>query len=174
MIPLASFLPQILRQRPLLFWSGLLAALAMVGLIVPVDWSPSGAKGLMNRPEPLDAFSDRVVEIDRSLQNGETVEVDPRRALEIHLYLGTRRLVRAGEMSHSDMQRARHMLREMHAQLDREQSAAARRSVRQMWLDRIVEKIPRLDREQVGEELEMLHRQMDEHLETAARGDGQK
>ncbi|MFB6350579.1 MAG: hypothetical protein ABEN55_21905 [Bradymonadaceae bacterium] len=150
-----------------MFWSVLLGALAIVGLLVPVDWNPVvGSEGLVNRPEPLNAFSERVVAIDRSLQNNETVEVEANRAFEIHLYLGARRLVRAGEMSHDDMRRARDLLREMHAQLRREQTEGAREAVRAMWLDRLVEEIPRLDRKKVDEELETLHRQIKAYLMT--------
>lgn len=160
--------PQIVKERPLIFWSALLGLLGLIGLVVPVEWAAvdGGSGGLFDRPEQLDAFSKRVVEIDKSLQNGQSVTVEADREFDIHVYLASRRLTRAGGISHDEMKQAQGMLREMHLQLRREQTPAAKRSIRGMWLDRIVEEMPRLDRTEVDRELTNLHEQIEAHTET--------
>ncbi len=161
-------IPQIVKERPLLFWSALLGMLAIVGMLLPVDWHVDAEGGLLGRAQPLDAFSERIVEIDRALQEGRRVQVEAERAMDVHLYLASRRLVRAGDMSHDDMKRAQELLGEMHAQLRREQTPAAKESVRSMWLDRLVEHIPRLDRDEVDREIARLHEQLEANLRTGA------
>lgn len=159
--------PQIVKERPLLFWSALLGLLGLIGLLVPVEWAAVGdSGGLLDRPEQLHAFSERVVEIDDSLQNGQSVTVDADHEFDLHLFLASRRLTRAGGMSHEEMKQAQGMLREMHVQLSREQTPAAKNSIRGMWLDRIVEEMPRLDRAEIDRELTNLHKQIERHMST--------
>lgn len=159
--------PQIVKERPLMFWSALLGLLGLIGLLVPVEWAAVGnSGGLLDRPDRLHAFSERVVEIDESLQNRQSVTVDADHEFDIHVYLASRRLTRAGGISHDEMKQAQRMLREMHRQLQRGQTPVAQKSIRGMWLDRIVEEMPRLDRAEVDRELINLHEQLERHMST--------
>jgi hypothetical protein len=153
-------LPDILRNRPLLFWAAVFLALPALLLALPLEWSNTKTPSIFHRDQPLDVYSERVDRIDRKLADGRIVRLTEKRLSQVRPMLQARRLLGAGPMSADEMRRALKLCREMNRQIARETRPASRDAVRQHWYDRLADELRRLDPKKVADELEQLRAQL--------------
>ncbi len=164
-------LPDILRERPLMFWAVIFMLIPLGALILPLDWANTGQMTFINADQKyLDAFAPRVTEIDRTLRQGESVDISERRWARIRPYIQARRLTGAGAMSQNELQRAVDMFRRRNRRVADETTEGSKRAVRDFWADRFAETFPRLNREVIPRVLQTLRDQIDKRvrLETSA------
>lgn len=157
-------IPDLLRDRPLIFWAAVFLAVPAIAAILPLDWSAPEGKGIFEMKPKLSPFSERVVEIDRRLEAGEPVELTRKRWAKVRPMIQARRLTRAGPMSEPEMRRAMRLIEEMNRQVGRESSPDSKSAVRDLWYDRLADELPRLHADRIAPALDALRGQVDQHL----------
>ena len=159
----------LLRDRPLIFWAVVFLAVPAIAAVLPLDWSAPEGKGIFEMKPKLSPFSDRVVEIDRNLAAGRSVELPRKRWQKIRPMLQARRLTQAGPMSQGEVRRAMDLLTEMNRQIAREPNPDSKAAVRTLWHDRLADELPRLHADRIGPALEKLRGQVEGHLTIAKK-----
>jgi hypothetical protein len=158
-------LPDILRERPLMFWAAVFMLIPLGALILPLDWANTGQTTFINADQGrLDAFAPRVVEVDRALRESESVEVATSEWRAIRPYLQARRLTRAGPMSQNDVQRAVDMFRRRNRRIAGESTPGSKRAVRSLWRETFADTFPRLEPDRIETVLKRLRRQIETRL----------
>jgi hypothetical protein len=147
-------------KRPAVVWTGLALILIIGALLVPIEWVRS-VNDLVGESDPsADVFSTELAGIDQALAAGEPVQLSDHKLVEIRAHLQTRRLSKAGPMTHDDVVEATKILREFNAQIASQELKGSRDALRNERNRRLAEAFPRLDPAKIDRELTKLRAQL--------------
>lgn len=154
--------PDLLRERPLLFWGAIFAVFGFALVLMPDEVSEHWRDPLDHRQ--MGPFSKRVERIDFALRAGDAVALPGPVYRRMRALLQARRMSTKGGMSQSEVHRAVDLLRRRNRQVGRERSRGSRRAMRETWNRRLAETFPKIDLGDVRSALERLDRQTDRLL----------
>lgn len=148
-------------KRPVVMWTGLAIIVLLGAMLVPIEWVKS-VENLLGEPaEDTTVFSADVGDVDRALSAGEPVEVDDDALREMLPNLQVRRLLNAGPMTSQEVRRAGELVEEFNRDIATQKMEGSRQALRSQRNRRLAEAFPRLDADQIGEELDKLDAQLE-------------
>ncbi|MFB6264343.1 MAG: hypothetical protein ABEL76_12070, partial [Bradymonadaceae bacterium] len=127
--------PDLLRERPLVFWGLIFAAFGVALMLMPGEVADDWRDPLDRKQ--LGPFSKRVERVDFALRDGERIDLSRKTFRRMRPMLQARRMSTKGGMSEEEVLRAVELLRRRNRQVRREDSAGSKRAMRQLWNRRL-------------------------------------